>query len=109
MSFTAQELNTPIELQRAESVQDEAGQMVDTWATYATEYAKVEPLVGREYFAAASSFDRVPVKVTIRWRPDVTPRDRLVIDGEAFAVDSVQNIKMRNRELLLFATRVPIQ
>ena len=53
MSYTAQELNTRIELQRRVQGQDETGQPIDTWQTYAAAFAKLEPLVGREYFAAA--------------------------------------------------------
>lgn len=109
MSFTAQELNTRVELQRSVTVENDFGEVTTTWETYATAYAKVEPLVGREYFAAAAHWDHVPVKVTLRWLPDVSPRHRLVIDGEFYDLDSVQNIKFRNRELLLYARRDPTQ
>jgi len=106
MSFTAQELNTRIELQRFTTTTNDFGEEIQAWETYGHDFAKVEPLVGREYIAASAEVAQINLKVTLRWRPDLGRRDRVLIGGDAFDIEDAQNIKFRNRELLLYCKRV---
>lgn len=107
MSYTAQELNTKVTLQRFTETVDEAGQPIQTWVTYAEAFAKVEPMVGREYMLAGSlPVGEVKLKATLRYRDDVDRLDRIIIRGDAFDIVDAQNIKFRNRELLLYCKRV---
>ncbi|MGV8921337.1 MAG: phage head closure protein [Pseudomonas sp.] len=108
MSFTAQELNTRIEFQRLELGEPDplSGYQTEEWTTYASAFAKVEPLVGREYIAAMAERAENNIKVTIRYQAGIKPVDRLVLAGEAWDIKSVQNIKFRNRELLLYCKRI---
>ena len=55
----ASELRRQIVIQHASRVKDDFGSDVSTWATLATVYAKIEPLTGREFFAAN--------EIVIRW------------------------------------------
>lgn len=106
MSYTAQELNTKVELQRYVETTDEVGQPIQTWETYAEAFAKVEPLLGREYMLAGQlPTGETKLKVTMRYRSDVNRLDRVVIRGENFEIVDAQNIKFRNRELLLYCKR----
>ena len=106
MTFTAQELNTKITFQRLEEVVDpDTGYREQAWNTYGAAFAKVEPLVGREYLAAAAIQSQDNIKVTLRFRDGITTADRLLIRGQAWDVLSIQNIKFRNRELLLYCKR----
>lgn len=106
MTFTAQELNTKITIQRYEEVMDpETGDREHFWSTIGEAFAKVEPLVGREYLAAAAIQAENNIKVTLRFRGDLTTRDRLLIRGEPWGIQSIQNIKFQNRELLLYCKR----
>ena len=105
--FTAQELNTKVTFQRHVQGEDEAGQPIDSWENYADAFAKVEPLVGREYLQAQQlPSGETNIKVTLRWRPDVTRLHRVLIRGEAFEITDAQNIRLQNRELLLYCTRI---
>ena len=106
MSYTAQELNTKVELQRATIVEDEYGQQIEVWAKLADVFAKVEPLVGREYMAAAQVQAEDQVKVTMRYRDDMKPSDRLTMRGEHWDIRSIQNIRWKNREQLLYCKRI---
>ena len=106
MSYTAQELNTKIGLERFDSFLDSEGVLHEEWVAYGEAFAKVEPLVGREYLAAAEVQAEGLVKVTIRYRDDMQPSDRAVIRGEAWDIQSIQNIRFKNRELLLYCKRV---
>lgn len=106
MSFTAQELNTKIGLERFESYRDDDGVLHEEWVPYAEAFAKIEPLIGREFFAAAAVQAENNVKVTLRYRDDIKPSDRVVIGGEPWDIQSAQNIRFKNRELLLYCKRV---
>ena len=102
--FNAQELNKRIELQAyVETVDPLTGYETQAWQTYAEAFAKVEPLVGREYFQAKATQAENTVKFTLRWRPGVEPKHRILFDGKAYDIQSVINIKSRNRELLIMA------
>ena len=106
MTFDAQKLRTPIELQAFTTPRNEFGEEIETWATYATPLAKVEPMVGREYLAAGAEVGETKLKVTIRYRSDVSRLHRLILQGDAFEIVDAQNIKFRNRELLLYCRRI---
>lgn len=102
--YDALQLNRKVELQSFTSVQDpDSGYMVDTWATYATVMAKIEPLVGREFFAAAALQAENTHKFTMRFRDDLLPHHRLLFNGKAWNIQSVINIRSANRELLVMA------
>lgn len=106
MSYTAQELNTRVELQRSTYVRNEFGEPIYTWTTYGQAFAKVEPLVGREYVASGAKVGEVNLKVTMRWRADTTRLDRVIVRGDAFEIIDAQDIKYRRRELLLYCKRI---
>ena len=105
MSYTAQDLNTKIALQRNEGVPDGVGQVIDRWVTYTEAFARFEPLLGREFFQAAMTVSEAQAKLTMRWRDDIQPSDRIVARGESWSIVSIQNIAYRNRELLIYVKR----
>lgn len=106
MSYTAQQLNTRIELQRFTTTTNDFGEEIKEWSTYAEAFAKVEPMVGREYLAASAEVGEVKLKVTIRYRPDTTRLDRVIVRGDALEIVDAQNIRFQNRELLLYCRRI---
>ncbi len=106
MSYSAQELNTKVTLARYESYRDDDGILHEGWVDYGEVFAKIEPLVGREYLAAAQVQAEDNVKVTMRWNGDVQASDRLTMRGQHWDVVSVQNIRWHNRELLLYCKRL---
>lgn len=107
MTYTAQQLNTRVQLQSEVTVTNDFGEVVGVdWVTYAEAFALVEPMVGREYLAASAEVGETKLKVTIRYRPDVSRHHRVVVRGEPFDIVDAQNIKFRNRELLLYCRRI---
>lgn len=106
MSFTAQELNRRVEIQRLVYGEPNpiTGHRAETWVQVAVVFAKVEPLVGREFFAAAATQAELTVKFTMRYRADMRSADRLIFDGDIYNISAVMNIKSRNRETLVMAT-----
>ncbi len=103
MSYTTQDLNRKITFQQATLEQDETGQMIETWTDYLSVFARVEPMIGREFFAAASMNAESNTKFTMRYRGDITPTMRITYDGSAYNITSIQNIRSGNRETLIYA------
>lgn len=77
--LNAGQFDQRVTLQQRESDDvDGNGQPVADWEDVATVWAKVEPLRGREYFAAGQTQSQVDVKVTVRYRVGVVPTMRLM-------------------------------
>ena len=69
-----------------------SGEQVDTWAyVSAKEPAAVEPLRGREAFAALQVSADQPYKIVVRYRPDVRymPTMRVTWEGRTLDIESV--------------------
>lgn len=106
MAFTAQELNHRLAFQRKEEVQDENGDITTEWVEVASAFARVDPMLGREYLASKATQSEEVTKFTMRYLTDVTTADRLVHDGAAWNMQSIINVGGRNRETLIYATRL---
>jgi SPP1 family predicted phage head-tail adaptor len=77
-----------------------------SWATLAQVYAKVENVSGREFFLAKQVVGESVIRVTIRWRNDVTRQMRLVLDdGRIVQINAVLE-KGRHAALELICTEV---
>ena len=104
MTYVATDLNRKITFRKLTLTQDpNTGEMIETWADHVSVFARVEPLVGREYFAAAAIQSEVQTKFTMRYRGDITPDMRIAFDGNEYDIVSIQNIRSGNRETLIYA------
>lgn len=104
MSYRAQELNRKITFQQLTIEQDPStGAMIEVWADYTSVFAKVEPLLGREFWAAAATQSEDSIKFTIRHRGDLNTAMRIAFDGKDFNITSIQNIRSANRETLIYS------
>lgn len=65
------------------------GQAVQSWADYAVVWAAVDPLRGREFFAAGQTQSEVTTRFTIRWRQGITSTMRVVWRGQPYDVLAV--------------------
>ena len=90
-------------VQRATDSIDSYGDQTPTWAALGTVWAFVEPLNGREYFAAAQMQSEVSTRIVIRPISGVTltPKDRVKFGSRHFDIQSVINRDERNREIQL--------
>lgn len=69
-------LNKRVTIKQLTTTTDEYGQPVDTWTDVATVWAAIEPLRGREYFAAMAEQVDVTTRIRIRYRDGI---DRTMI------------------------------
>lgn len=81
--------------------QNSHGDPVPTWSTFATVYGSLEPLSGREVFAAAQLTGEITARARIRYLSGVTEKMRISFDSKIYAITAVIDRDLRHRELEL--------
>ncbi|KKW66925.1 hypothetical protein AAV94_12665 [Lampropedia cohaerens] len=77
------------------------GGIIETWSDVATVWAAVEPLNGREFFAASAQQSEVTTRIRMRYRPDITPQMKINHNGSEYDIQAVINPKSKGAELVL--------
>ena len=95
-------------LQQKVVTEDALKQQSETWMNIATVWAVIEPLSGKEYFAAKQVNAEISVKLTLRYRKDVVLDMRVAFGNRVFEVLSVINPKERCESLILMCKEVPL-
>lgn len=75
------QLNHRVTLQRRSATPGALGQASATWVSVDTVWAFVEPLRGRDWFSAGQRQSSADVRITLRYRDDVTADMRVVWNG----------------------------
>ena len=94
-------LDQRVTIERVTYTQDPMGGMTEEWAPLATLWAAVEPLNGREFFAASTTLSETTTRIRIRYRPDLTVIDRINHNGVLYDITAIINPKSGDRELVL--------
>ncbi len=103
----AGELNKRITIQtKGTPTRDSFGAEVIAWSTFATVWAAVEPLSGREYLAAQQATATVDTRIRIRYFAGVLPEMRIVYGSRTFEIVSVINVKEVGRELQIMCREI---
>src|SRR6266852_5251210 len=89
-----------VNLLRPSTVRDTFGGKTSPVA-FATTWASVEALQGKELYKAQQMVAEVSHRVTIRYQPGVLAKDLVDFKGRIFSVESVINVEERNRFLQL--------
>jgi SPP1 family predicted phage head-tail adaptor len=100
-------LKRRVTIQAPSVTQDAYGQPVVGFVTLATVWAAVEPLTGRQLFAAKQALSEISVKVTIRYRTDVTTAMSVVYLTHTYQIDAVIDFEARHESLELMCTELP--
>lgn len=80
------------------------GGEVVTWSEHAARWARVQPLRGREFFAAGQMQDSIDYKVTVRYLASVARGMRVVWRGQALDIVSVIDVDGRQELLELMCS-----
>lgn len=94
-------LRERVTVQRKSATRDAIGGIIETWATLATLWAKVEPKSAGEQYRRQQIQAAADWTVTIRYRTDVAPADRLRWRGHEFEIVGLINTDMRRQFLEL--------
>lgn len=95
-------LRKRVTFQARSTATDSFGDQVTSWADVCTVYADIQPLSGRELFAAQAVQSAVSHSITVRYRPEfAVPKTvaamRIVYNGRFFNIESSLNFEERNR------------
>jgi SPP1 family predicted phage head-tail adaptor len=89
-----------ITIQQHQVTQDELGNNIETWSDWATIWANIRPVSGREYFQAAATNAEDNVRINIRYRSGIDPlRMRVVYGNRVFDILSAIDLYERHREI----------
>jgi SPP1 family predicted phage head-tail adaptor len=80
---------------------DDYGQTLDTWITVATTWAAIEPLRGREYFAARAEHADVTTRIRIRYRDNIDRTMRVRYASTEFEIGHIIHPEFARKELQL--------
>ena len=87
-------------------VQVKSGVSTSQWLPTFTCWCKAEPLSGREFWQAAAVNRENEVRFTIRYRNDVLPTMRILLEGKLYDITSVQDVDGRHSKLEILARSV---
>lgn len=94
----AGELNKRVTLQQKTVTRAANGEEIVTWSDALTVWAKVDPIRGREFFAAAQMQGAVDYRVTIRYRAGIDRAMRVKFGSDILElVAEPINVKSRNQ------------
>ena len=102
-------LNKRITVQSYTPTGNAIGEPIKSWSTYATRWAAIEPLLGREYWAAQQVVAENSVRFRLRYDATtaaITPKMRVSYDGRLFDIQSVVNVREQNIEIVLMTVEV---
>lgn len=102
----AGELNKLVTLQAPEQIRDSYGEEIITWQNVTTIWAKIQPLTGRELYAAQQLHAESKVKIVIRYRSDMDTTKRLYYANRYFEILYIANYDESNIELAILAKEV---
>lgn len=91
-----------VTIQARSGAKDGYGQLVDDWQAIAIRRCAIEPLNGREFFAAERENTETRVRVRFRHEPGLLSESmRLVGEGMTLDIENIINPNQRNRELVV--------
>lgn len=91
----------PILIEQVAETKDARGELTQTWAAFASAWAEVKPVRGREYFQAHAENGAADTRIILRYIPGVTRQMRVNHGGRIYDIADVLNIDERNVELNL--------
>jgi SPP1 family predicted phage head-tail adaptor len=94
-------LRHSITLEQVAETQDPDGSVIETWSSFANAQASIEPISGREYFAAQTTQAEVTHRISLRYLTGVTPKMRVKYGSRIFDILLVINTRERSVELQL--------
>jgi SPP1 family predicted phage head-tail adaptor len=97
----AGKLRHTIVIERSTFTQNEFGEPILAWDAIEVVAASIEPLNGREYYAAQALQSEVTTKIRLRYLPGILPSDRVTHGAMVYDVLEVIDPEMRNIELVL--------
>ncbi len=100
-NMRAGRLRHRVDLQQLSPTLNAMGEPSETWTTYATVSADVEPISGNERLAVQQAQADTTHRVTMRFRKGLAATHRILHRSRALNITSTRNVSERNRTLLI--------
>lgn len=85
-----------VAIERYVETQDDVGQPIKAWATFASVHAEVRQLTGRELFLAQERMSEANVMIVFRYLPGVDTTMRIRHQGEVYNILDVSDVDSRH-------------
>ena len=82
------------------------GEVTGDWKVFRKTFASMEPLLGRELYAAMAAESLVRVKFVMRFVPGIREGWRIRSGGSVYAIVSAQDVHARNVETVCYCREV---
>lgn len=92
--LAAGSLDRRIVIESRSVTRSESGEETETWATFATVWARKQPMTGREFYSAGGA-QNVPAETarfTVRWLTGITAQHRVVEGGKTWNIRNVAEL-----------------
>jgi SPP1 family predicted phage head-tail adaptor len=89
-------LDRRVTLQRPAETRGAAGDSLIGYQTVAEVWAGKRDMRGREVLAAGATLAEVETLITIRWRSDIRPAWRVLLDGRAYDIQGMAEVGRRD-------------
>jgi len=99
-------LDKKVIIEKQSEGSDDFGEVTNTWESYASTYVSILPLRGREYFSSKGVKSEVSHKIELRYMDGIDSSMRIVYGARVFEIESVINIREKNKTLEIMATEV---
>lgn len=86
---------------KVETQDPDSGAPVIVWQEYGSSRAAVNPMTGREFWAAQQQQAETGIDLVLRYRGDVNANDRAEFRGQLFDIKAVQNWQSLGHWLIL--------
>lgn len=101
-------LNKKIRFQELQDTENEYGEPIQDWTDLKTVWASINPIVGKEYFAAETVNSEISHKIRIRYTEGIKPNMRIKFKERYFNIISVINYQERNVEMQLMCKELVV-
>lgn len=104
----AGKLRHRVEFHSDTPTQDDFGQSIESWTSYMTVWAAIEPLEGRELLLAQQVNAEVTIRVRIRYDSGntVSPEHRVIVGSRTLEIVNVINPSERDEKLTLMCKEI---
>lgn len=104
----AGQLRHRVTIQELAEVPNTYGEIPQLWQNAEECWASIEPLAGRELFAAQQVRPEVTHRITMRHR-QISPKNRIMFENRVFNIESVMNKDERNVMLTIMAMEKAVE
>lgn len=97
----AGKLRHRIVIQQPTESQSTSGAVTNSWGTFKTVWAEVEPRNGREFFNGAQMVEELTLTMRIRYMPDLSPKMRIFWKARAFDILGIVDVLGTDKEMII--------